>query len=172
MGILSFDMPGSARAPRSSMPRHDFLKALRDVMARRLSREARAKLLADAIRVEGGYRWVGIYDLDSRHGLVLNLAWSGPSALPYPSFALTKGLTARAIAQKRSIHVGDVEKDPEYLTAPGSARAEIIVPVLVGDLVMGTIDVESEHPNAFDAAAERRLEECAAVLRGLWAGAA
>ena len=62
------------------MPRHDFLKALRDVMARRLRREARAKLLADAIRAEGRYRGVGIYDVDIRRGLVLNLAWSGPSA--------------------------------------------------------------------------------------------
>jgi L-methionine (R)-S-oxide reductase len=62
--------------------------------------------------------------------------------------------------------VGDVANDSDYLTALGSTRVEIIVPVLddTGDWVIGTIDVESERLNAFDLAAQVLLEDCARCL--------
>jgi putative methionine-R-sulfoxide reductase with GAF domain len=66
--------------------------------------------------------------------------------------------------------VGDVARDPDYLTALGSTQSEIIVPVLdnAKDAVIGTIDVESERLNAFDTASQTLLEECASLLTDLW----
>ena len=66
--------------------------------------------------------------------------------------------------------MGDVGSDSIYLTALDSTRAEIIVPILddTGDHVIGTIDVESEHLNAFDSKAKALLEECAKVLTKYW----
>jgi len=59
------------------------------------------------------------------------------------------------------------------LTAFGTTRSEIIVPIVNQDaIVVGTIDIESENPNAFDEATERLLEQCAHVLRLLWPGQA
>jgi L-methionine (R)-S-oxide reductase len=57
-----------------------------------------------------------------------------------------------------------------YLTALNSTRAEIIVPVVdrTGDRVVGTLDVESDELNAFDAGAQALLEECADVLKDFW----
>jgi putative methionine-R-sulfoxide reductase with GAF domain len=73
-------------------------------------------------------------------------------------------------AGKRTINVGDVAKDSACLTALGSTRAEIIVPVLdtAADRVVGTIDVESESLNAFDSATQAALEQCARLLAGFW----
>jgi putative methionine-R-sulfoxide reductase with GAF domain len=64
-----------------------------------------------------------------------------------------------------------MDADPRYLTALGSTRSEIIVPILndQGEVV-GTIDVESERSNAFDPSTERLLEDCAVLLRPLFAG--
>ena len=47
---------------------------------------------------------------------------------------------------------------------------EIIIPVLnaTGDMVIGTIDVESSRPNALDCAIQAGLEECLEVVRFLW----
>jgi L-methionine (R)-S-oxide reductase len=68
------------------------------------------------------------------------------------------------------VNVGDVGTDPRYLTALGSTRSEIIVPILSDEgEVIGTIDVESERPNAFDWNTERLLEDCAVRLRPLFA---
>jgi L-methionine (R)-S-oxide reductase len=141
-----------------------------EILAQTASREAKASRITEAIRAEGAYRWVGLYDVDFARGLVSNIAWSGPSAPAYPTFPVTQGLTARAIAGKRTINVGDVAKDSAYLTALDSTRAEIIVPVLdtAADRVVGTIDVESESLNAFDSATQAALEQCARLLAGFW----
>jgi len=108
--------------------------------------------------------------VDIQRGVVSNIAWSGTGPPEYPTFPLTKGLTSRAIAEKKTINVGDVTNAPEYLTAFATTRSEIIVPVLdvVRNSVVGTIDVESERSHAFDPSAQNQLEECAVVLRGLW----
>lgn len=108
--------------------------------------------------------------MDSRAGLVSNIAWSGAGAPEHPTFPVTKGLTSRAIREKKTINVGDVTKDPDYLTALVTTRSEIIVPVvdIMHNSVVGTIDVESELPDAFDAVTQSELEECAILVRSFW----
>ncbi len=108
--------------------------------------------------------------MDHAAGLVRNLTWSGPGAPEHPTFPLTKGLTSAAVAQKQTVNVGDVSADPRYLTAFGTTRSEIIVPVLDAEAnnVVGTIDIESEQPNAFSKDIQDLLESCAAVIRPLW----
>jgi L-methionine (R)-S-oxide reductase len=152
------------------MPHSKLLEKLKKILAQDLDRAAKASQITDAIRDEGAYRWVGIYDVDIEGGLVSNIAWSGPSAPAYPSFPITKGLTSRAIAERRTVNVGDVSSDSGYLTALHSTRAEIIIPVLdkTNKCVIGTIDVESEHLNAFDSATQAPLEECAHLLTEYW----
>lgn len=136
---------------------------LRKVLALNEDRVAKARRIAEIIREAGPYRWVSIYDVNVRSGVVSNIAWSGPNAPAYPVFPTTKGLTSRAITVRKTVNAGDVASDSSYLTAFDSTRAEIIVPVLddTGDQVIGTIDVESEHLNAFDSMAQALLEECA-----------
>jgi L-methionine (R)-S-oxide reductase len=134
------------------------------------SRAEKAKAIAEAIRAFGNYRWTGLYDVDNERGLVSNIAWSGTGAPEYPVFPITKGLTSRAIAAKKTVNVGDVTHDADYLPALGTTRSEIIVPVVAasGARVLGTIDVESERPDAFDAHTQTSLEECANALRPFW----
>lgn len=71
-----------------------------------------------------------------------------------------------AIAQKQVVNVGDVSADARYLTAFGSTRSEIIVPVLdrKGKTVVGTIDIESDRLHAFDPEVEDLLKACAETL--------
>ncbi len=66
--------------------------------------------------------------------------------------------------------MGNVTTDPRYLTALGSTRSEIIVPVIEPSTqrVVGTIDVESEHNNAFTDADRATLERCAAAIADLF----
>lgn len=143
---------------------------IRKVLAQDLDRISKARAVAQAIRGVGAYRWVGLYDVDTQLGIVSNIAWSGPGAPEHTSFPSTKGLTARAIATKKTVSVGDVASDPDYLPALVTTRSEIVVPVLdrMGNHVVGTIDVESERPAAFDHAAQTQLEECAIALRDFW----
>jgi putative methionine-R-sulfoxide reductase with GAF domain len=126
--------------------------------------------IAALIGESGGYRWVGLYEIDRQAGEVINLVWDGPGAPEYPRFPIGKGLTTSAIQERRLINVGDVAADPRYLTAFGSTRSEIIVPIFDAPQVevVGTIDVESEQLNAFDRDTEKVLVACADVIALLW----
>jgi len=145
---------------------------LREILATDLDRKTKGARITAAIREANAYRWVGVYDVDMERGLVANIAWSGPGAPVHPTFPVTKGLTSRAIAEKRTVNIGDVASDPSYLTALDSTRSEMIVPVLdaTGSVVIGTIDVESERLNAFDPAIQALFEEYARLLAAFWIG--
>ena len=133
-------------------------------------RVATLRDVAELVRSSGSYRWVGLYDVDHSAGMVTNIVWSGPGAPEYPTFPITKGLTGAAISSQKTVNVGDVAADPRYLTAFGTTRSEIIVPVFggAGGNVVGTIDVESEKPNAFSEDVQAFLEACSTVIRPLW----
>jgi putative methionine-R-sulfoxide reductase with GAF domain len=147
------------------------MRELEDAIARGGERKEMLWEVADAIRRAGGYRWLGLYDVDHAAGMVTNIVWSGPGAPAHPTFPLTLGLTGSAIAEKRLINVADVTRDPRYVAAFSSTRSEMIVPIFDGEgrEVIGTIDVESAQVNAFDAAAQELLRECARVIQPLWA---
>jgi putative methionine-R-sulfoxide reductase with GAF domain len=144
------------------------LNQIRSTAANGGDRVERAQRLAELIRKMGAYRWVGIYDVGAE--AVSIIAWNGPGAPEYPIFPIAKGLTGVAIQQKKAVAVGDVRSDPRYLTAFGSTLSEIIVPVLSpdGTSVIGTVDVESEHCNAFSARDQQIIEQCAQAALPLW----
>ncbi len=87
----------------------DLTATLQQIVASDAEREAEFRILAEAIRASGPYRWVGIYDVDMSCGLVSNIAWSGPSGPAHPRFPTTKGLTSRAIASKKTVNVSDIK---------------------------------------------------------------
>ena len=148
----------------------ELLSALRDIVLTARDRENALASAAALIRSSANYRWVGLYDVDHAAGLVRNITWSGPGAPEHRTFPITKGLTSAAIAQKQIVNVGNVRNDPRYLTAFGTTRSEIIVPVFDADgkSVVGTLDVESEQPNACNKDIQDLLQACSVVIRPLW----
>ena len=143
---------------------------LREIVSLNSSRQTRVQMVAEHMRASGEFRWVGLYDVDRERGLVINIAWSGAGAPAFPTFPISKGLTSRAIAAKRTINVGDVARDADYLTALGTTRSEIIIPIIGEESgeVVGTLDVESERANAFTPEVQTFLEGCAKAIRPLW----
>ena len=129
---------------------------------------AKAKSIARVIRSAGGYRWVGIYDVNEQE--VSNIAWSGKGAPAFPRFPVNQGLSADAVAGKRTVVCNDVANDPRYLTAFGNTQSEIIVPIVDhrNDRVVGTLDVESDRKNAFTDEDQQRLEAYARAIAALW----
>ena len=128
------------------------------------------KQSADFLRRSGNYRWVGLYHVDNQAGEVRNLVFSGPGPPDHPAFPIGMGLTGVAIREKRTVNVGDVNTNPFYLSAFGTTRSEIIVPILnnLGSAVIGSIDVEAEELQAFSDRDQLFLEDCAELLRPVW----
>jgi putative methionine-R-sulfoxide reductase with GAF domain len=128
--------------------------------------EERARRIVDLIRLHTGRRWVGVYRVDA--GEVTNLAWSGPAAPAYPGFPADRGLTGDAIRSRSTVVSNDVTNDPRYLTALETTGSELIVPVVAGSRVVGTLDVEDERTGAFDRDDRALFESLAAALTGLY----
>jgi putative methionine-R-sulfoxide reductase with GAF domain len=112
------------------MPDDKLLETLRKILAIDTDRASKAARITEAIRMEGAYRWVGMYDVDMQRGLVSALPRAAPPPRPIPHFRSPKGSPPERIAEKRTVNVGDVANDPGYLTALDSTRSEMIVPVL------------------------------------------
>jgi L-methionine (R)-S-oxide reductase len=145
------------------------LEALRRLASSPLPRAHKAADAARFIRTLGPYRWAGLYDVSAEEIVVI--AWDGPEPPTHPRFPATSGLNGAAAASKRPVIVQDVAGDPRYLTTISGTRGEMIQPVL-DDLgsVVGTIDVESDHVNAFSVRDEELLAASAENLAWLWRG--
>ena len=152
------------------MDRTTLLKELKRIVSGGDLRRAALEKVAALIKESGNHRWVGLYDVDHAAGLVSNIVRSGPGAPEFPTFPITKGLTSAAISSRKTVNVGNVASDPRYLTAFGTTKSEIIVPIFdaTRENVVGTIDVASEQPNAFDLQTQGLLEECAELLTPWW----
>ena len=141
---------------------------IKSVLAAVGEREAKAARIAETIRRSRDYRWAGIYEID--HQEIAAIAWTGPDAPAFPRFPKTKGLCGAAILAGKTIAVGDVTKDPRYLTTFGSTKSEIVVPIFARPdrPALGLLDVESEKLHAFQESDRVFLENCATLVISLF----
>ncbi len=146
--------------------RADWVEDVRRAADAASSIEEAAPELAELIRIGSGRRWVGIYRVTASE--VVHLAWSGPAPPAHPRFPIGSGLTGTAISARASIRSNDVASDTRYLTNQPTTGSELIVPILLDAEVVGTIDVEEAHPQAFAAGDEKPFETIAEALRTLY----
>ena len=83
-----------------------------------------------------------------------------PLRLPLDS---DKGVVVRAFRTGRTQNIPDVAKEPAYLRAFPENRAELALPLKVGEKVVGVLNVESTRPAAFGPEEERILTALANV---------
>jgi GAF domain-containing protein len=107
------------------------------------------------------YTWAGIYLLEGDE-LVLGPYLGKPS--PHTRIPLHRGICGAAASQKATIVVDDVNSDPRYLACSLETKSEIVVPIMLGDAVLGEIDIDSDRPAAFGDADRTLLEEVARAL--------
>lgn len=75
----------------------------------------------------------------------------------YPTIPVGEGITGRVAKSGTPIHVEDVARHPDYLPAFQKTRAEICVPLVVDQRVIGVINAESNTPDAFSSSDESFL---------------
>jgi GAF domain-containing protein len=140
-----------------------------DILNSGHSRKEKARRIAEKIRQEKDYPWVGIYDV--REDEITLISSAGRSEPVFTSFPRDKGLNGRAVMRRQTIIVNDTSQDEDYLLTFTNTKSEIIVPVFDAkqETIIGTIDTEGETENAFREEDSRFLEACAAAIRPLWA---
>ncbi|MCL4528945.1 MAG: GAF domain-containing protein [Chloroflexi bacterium] len=72
----------------------------------------------------------------------------GTTSIP---IAQEQSLVARAARTRKPVIINDVLNDPDWLPNPllPETRAELAVPMIVGDELLGVLDVQADHVDAF-----------------------
>jgi signal transduction histidine kinase/putative methionine-R-sulfoxide reductase with GAF domain len=107
---------------------------------------------ADAIHELLGYPYVAVMLVDENDPNHLLLrAVSGIASPEHPSpqwLPIGRGLVGASAREKRAFLVNDVTTDPRYVPTPGltGIQAEVVTPILLGNRLLGVLNVESDKP--------------------------
>jgi signal transduction histidine kinase len=75
-----------------------------------------------------------------------------------------KGIVGRALTTGRPELVPDMRKDPDYLEWVPGTLSEMIVPIRIGERLLGLVDVRSSFAGRYDADDLARLERLASQI--------
>ncbi|HUK90842.1 MAG TPA: GAF domain-containing protein [Blastocatellia bacterium] len=107
------------------------------------------------------YNWVGIYLLD---GGFLTLHNYVGKPTEHSRIAVGTGVCGAAVADRENKIVGDVTAIENYLACSVETRSEIVVLIRRGEVILGQIDIDSNHKDAFTVADEELLSGVAEIL--------
>ena len=106
----------------------------------------------------------GFLEIQAAHGLP-------PSALQL-KLRVGEGVTGWVARTGRAARVGDVTRDPRYLSVRPGVRSELAVPFALGGEVRGVLNVDADRPDAFTEGDEVLLadlaREAARVIENTW----
>ena len=134
------------------------------------------ELLDEVVRLihnRFGYPFVHVYSVHPGRRLVFYQAGTGErsSALKeagrHYSLDAPRGLIPWVARSGKTFLANDVTQEPLYLPAdvpPYDTRAELSVPLKLGDEVLGVLDIQSREPNAFDENDRSLFEALAASI--------
>ena len=91
--------------------------------------------------------WVGFYFFDGRE-LVVGPFQGQPACV---RIALDKGVCGAAATSRQTQRVADVDAFPGHIACDSASRSEVVVPLVLGDMLIGVFDIDSPEPNRFDA---------------------
>jgi L-methionine (R)-S-oxide reductase len=90
--------------------------------------------------------WAGFYrNLGGE--LVLGPFQGRPACIRIP---FGKGVCGTAATTRAPQRVADVEAFPGHIACDAASRAELVVPILSGDRLIGVLDLDSPTPGRFD----------------------
>ena len=108
--------------------------------------------------------WLGIYVLRDDE-LVLGPFQGKPACV---RIAVGDGVCGTAAAERRTLRVDDVHAFDGHIVCDPESRSEIVVPLSVGDRLLGVLDVDSPFEARFDDADQRGIERlCDTFVRSV-----
>ena len=102
------------------------------------------------------YHWTGFYRSVRPEHLQIGPYQGGHGCIDIP---FSRGVCGAAARQKKTQLVADVHSFQDHIACSSSTLSEIVVPVInAAGEVLAVLDVDSDHPAAFDSADQEGLE--------------
>ncbi len=123
--------------------------------------------LAEIVKRVIDYEMFGILLLnEERDELVLRKAVNFGPGKERSRIAVTEGLCGAAVRSREPVLVGDVRKDPRYVSLVAETRSELVVPLVHKDRVIGVLDLESPVLDRFTEQHVKVLTPLASQVAG------
>ncbi len=119
-----------------------------------------AQNIVEAVLREFGQTNCSLLLLNTTTGRLERIGAAGPHAMhiTWPRLNVDgPGLVARAARDGKLINVPDVTRCPDYITGWKRTQSELVIPLQVGERLIGMLDVQSDQPAAFGPVDERLL---------------
>lgn len=110
--------------------------------------------------------WLGIYVLRKRE-LVLGPFQGKPACVRIP---VGNGVCGTAAATLQTQRVADVHAFPGHIVCDTDSRSEIVVPLIVQDVLLGVLDIDSPSPDRFSDVDQVGIESLCGVYSELQSG--
>lgn len=104
--------------------------------------------------------WVGFYLLNDTE-LVLGPFQGLPACVRIP---MGKGVCGTSAIQQTTVIVPDVHAFPGHIACDAASQSEIVVPMLLGDELIGVLDIDSPEKERFDEIDGKYLEQFVQVI--------
>lgn len=101
--------------------------------------------------------WVGFYFFDGTE-LVVGPFQGLPACVRIP---LDKGVCGAAARTRTTQRIEDVHAFPGHIACDAASRSELVVPLVLGGVLVGVLDLDSPEPARFDVEDQTGLEAIA-----------
>ena len=104
--------------------------------------------------------WVGFYFFDGKE-LVVGPFQGRPACV---RIALGRGVCGTAATTRQTQRIADVEAFPGHIPCDAASRSELVVPLYLGEQLLGVFDLDSPELDRFDADDQAGLESLAGAF--------
>ncbi len=88
---------------------------------------------------------------DEKQHLYVRASFGYPKDFASTRLPIGAGVTGAAAGMRRPVYVPDVTKDSRYIAGTPGTKAELALPLMVRDEVVGVLDCQSDSTNPFDS---------------------
>ena len=110
--------------------------------------------------------WLGVYVLRN-DTLVLGPFQGKPACVRIP---LGAGVCGTAASTRQTQRVAGVHEFPGHIVCDADSRSELVVPLLLGDELIGVLDIDSPLPGRFSESDQTGIERLCATFCVLQSG--
>jgi phosphoserine phosphatase RsbU/P len=144
--------------PERQLPIEPLLLEVADVLSTSLDLDTTLRRVSEVVRKVIEYEIFAILLLNEKtQELRFRFQVGYPAEFAERRIKVGEGVTGRAAQLRQAVLVDDVTADPSYIAAIPNVRAELAVPLVSKNRVIGVIDLEAREPGYFTEEHSRLL---------------
>ncbi|MAU58884.1 MAG: histidine kinase [Flavobacteriaceae bacterium] len=135
------------------------IKKIKSILSNKDDWEKKLFKICDIIKYNlKKYDWVGFYFSDLINKQLKLIAFSGEET-EHTIIPFGRGVCGQVANSNKPLIIPDVKSEKNYISCNINVKSEIVVPILIDNINIGQIDVDSNTINAFSNMDKIFLEE-------------